>query len=146
MYCRTKQVTENVEAVLRSRLPCEYVWFPSLPNPLHLHLQQYAAHLYIHRTILISSLTFCCLQIVLQALEAGWGAEITNYSMHTDTDAGVNCAKYHAGLSCERRKETHHKFLRDELQVHVSGCLAVCLFFSHTHIYAPRAHKNRRLE
>ena len=39
-------------------------------------------------------------------------------------DAGVNCDKYHAGLSSEKRKETHHKFLRDELQVPV--CLSVC--------------------
>ena len=56
--------------------------------------------------------------------------------MHTNPDAGVNCGKYHAGLSCERRKETHHKFLRDELQVHVSVCLSVCLsvLLTYTHI------------
>lgn len=32
-------------------------------------------------------------------------------------DVGVNCAKYHAGLAHNVRKETHHKFLRDEVQV-----------------------------
>lgn len=114
----------------------EYVWFPSLPNPLHLHLQQFASHLYTRRTRLIPSQTFCCLQFVLHSLEAGWGTEIASYSMHTNPDAGVNCGKYHAGLSCERRKETHHKFLRDELQVHVSGCLSVCLsvLLTYTHI------------
>ena len=33
-------------------------------------------------------------------------------------DAGVVCLKYHAGLSINERREAHHKFLRDEVQVH----------------------------
>ena len=32
-------------------------------------------------------------------------------------DIGVRCEAYHAGMSTMRKKETHHKFLRDELQV-----------------------------
>lgn len=32
-------------------------------------------------------------------------------------DAGVVCLKYHAGLSITQRREAHHKFLRDEVQV-----------------------------
>ena len=32
-------------------------------------------------------------------------------------DAGVVCVKYHAGLSISDRREVHHKFLRDEVQV-----------------------------
>lgn len=32
-------------------------------------------------------------------------------------DAGVVCLKYHAGLPLKDRKEAHHKFLRDEVQV-----------------------------
>ena len=68
--------------------------------------------------------------------------------MHANPDAGVNCDKYHAGLSNEQRKKTHHKFLRDELQVQVSVCLSVCLSVlltythscTHTNIYMYTVH------
>ena len=30
---------------------------------------------------------------------------------------GCSCDLYHAGLSMERRKNVHHRFIRDELQV-----------------------------
>ena len=30
---------------------------------------------------------------------------------------GVSCDLYHGGLSMERRKNVHHRFIRDELQV-----------------------------
>ena len=33
------------------------------------------------------------------------------------TDAGCSCDYYHAGLTLEKRKSVHHKFIRDELQV-----------------------------
>ncbi len=33
------------------------------------------------------------------------------------SDAGVSCARYHAGLTNHERRETHHRFLRDEVQV-----------------------------
>lgn len=32
-------------------------------------------------------------------------------------DAGVVCLKYHAGIPIAQRREAHHKFLRDEVQV-----------------------------
>ncbi|XP_065905790.1 bifunctional 3'-5' exonuclease/ATP-dependent helicase WRN-like isoform X2 [Dysidea avara] len=32
------------------------------------------------------------------------------------TDAGCSCDYYHAGLTLEKRKSVHHKFIRDELQ------------------------------
>lgn len=31
--------------------------------------------------------------------------------------AGCSCDLYHAGLSMEKRKNVHHRFIRDELQV-----------------------------
>lgn len=33
------------------------------------------------------------------------------------SDYGCSCGLYHAGLSMERRKDVHHRFIRDELQV-----------------------------
>lgn len=30
---------------------------------------------------------------------------------------GINCATYHAGMGIKPRRETHHKFMRDEIQV-----------------------------
>ena len=33
------------------------------------------------------------------------------------SDYGCSCDLYHAGLSMERRKNVHHRFIRDELQV-----------------------------
>ena len=41
------------------------------------------------------------------------------------SDYGCSCGLYHAGLSMEMRKNVHHKFIRDELQVCVIGC-GVC--------------------
>lgn len=29
----------------------------------------------------------------------------------------VSCGLYHAGLSIKQRRETHHQFMRDEIQV-----------------------------
>lgn len=41
-------------------------------------------------------------------------------------DAGVMCVKYHAGLSISDRREAHHKFLRDEVQV--------CVFYRYVQV------------
>ena len=35
---------------------------------------------------------------------------------------GISCDTYHADISLSKRKEVHHKFLRDELQVHTTPC------------------------
>ena len=33
----------------------------------------------------------------------------------------IRCGVYHAGLQIKQRRETHHRFVRDEIQVGLSG-------------------------
>ena len=110
VYCRTRKMTEEVTAILKSKKKSERSGKRGKKKrSIHvrsgIRTHAYKSRLRPERSALDHSaiLTACVLWL------------LSNYL--TLADAGVNCSKYHAGLSNDERKKAHHSFLKDEVQV-----------------------------